>query len=145
MVSFKVTTYPFSQDLHSHRVQVFCFTENPLSISTGKDEMIYLQNTTESQVLFVPRNGADASGELSLKMRNTIDQDFIIDQVLDLKTSDLYFNLAISLPEGCPDGEYEYALMDDNIVLSTGILVLQSADAQTEYEKDIVYEQYRAE
>ena len=107
--------------------------------------MIYLQNTTESQVLFVPRNGADASGELSLKMRNTIDQDFIIDQVLDLKTSDLYFNLAITLPEDCPDGEYEYALMDDNIVLSTGILVLQSADAQTEYEKDIVYEQYREE
>ena len=107
--------------------------------------MIYLQNTNESQVLFVPRNGADASGELTLKMRNTIDQDFIIDRVLDLRTSDLYFNLSITLPEGCQDGEYEYALMDDNIVLSTGILVLQSADARTEYDKDIVYEQYRAE
>ena len=107
--------------------------------------MIYLQNTTESQVLFVPRNGADASGELTLKMRNTIDQDFIIDRVLDLRTSDLYFNLSITLPEDCPDGEYEYALMDDNIVLSTGILVLQSADARTDYDKDIVYEQYRAE
>ena len=107
--------------------------------------MIYLQNTTESQVLFVPRNGAEASGELTLKARNTIDQDFIIDRVLDLRTSDLYFNLAITLPEECPDGEYEYALMDDNIVLSTGILVLQSADARTDYDKDIVYEQYRAE
>lgn len=110
-----------------------------------KSEMIYLQNTTESQVLFVPRNGAEASGELTLKMRKTIDQDLIIDRVLDLRTSYLYFNLAITLPEDCPDGEYEYALMDDNIVLSTGILVLQSADARTEYEKDIVYEQYRAE
>ena len=107
--------------------------------------MIYLQNTTESQVLFVPRNGAESSGELTLKARNTLDQDFIIDRVLDLKTSDLYFNLAITLPEDCPDGEYEYALMDDNIVLSTGILVLQSADARTDYDKDIVYEQYRAE
>ena len=107
--------------------------------------MIYLQNTTESQVLFVPRNGADASGELTLKMRNTIDQDFIIDRVLDLKTSDIYFNLSIALPAGCPDGEYEYALMDGNIVLSTGILVLESAEARTEYEKDIVYEQYKAE
>ena len=107
--------------------------------------MIYLQNTTESQVLFVPKNGAEASGELTLKARNTLNQDFIIDQVLDLRTSDLYFNLAITLPEDCPDGEYEYALMDDNIVLSTGILGLQSADSRTEYEKDIVYEQYRAE
>ena len=110
-----------------------------------KSEMIYLKNTRESQVLFVPRNGAEASGELTLKARNTLDQDFIIDRVLDLRTSDLYFNLSITLPEDCPDGEYEYALMDDNIVLSTGILVLQSADAQTEYEKDIVYEKYRAE
>ena len=110
-----------------------------------KSEMIYLQNTNESQVLFVPRNGAEASGELTLKARNTIDQDFIIDRVLDLRTSDLYFNLSITLPEDCPDGEYEYALMDDNIVLSTGILVLQSADARNEYDKDIVYEQYRAE
>ena len=107
--------------------------------------MIYLQNTNESQVLFVPKNGAEASGELTLKMRNTIDQDFIIDGVLDLKTSDLYFNLSITLPEDCPDGEYEYALMDGNIVLSTGILVLESAEARTEYDKDIVYEQYRAE
>ena len=48
--------------------------------------MIYLQNTTESQVLFVPRNGAEGSGELTLKARNTLDQDFIIDRVLDLRT-----------------------------------------------------------
>ena len=36
--------------------------------------MIYLQNTTESQVLYVPKNGTEASGELTLKARNTIDQ-----------------------------------------------------------------------
>ena len=108
--------------------------------------MIYLQNTTESQVLFVPRNGAGASGELTLKARNAIDQDFIIDRVLDIKTSDIYFNLSIALPAGCPDGEYEYALMDDGIVLSTGILILESAESRrTEYNKDIEYEQYKAE
>ena len=108
--------------------------------------MIYLQNTTESQVLFVPRNGAEASGELTLKARNTIDLEVEINQVVtDLQTSDLYFNLSIALPAGCPDGEYEYALMDGNIVLSTGILVLESAEARTEYDKDIVYEQYKAE
>lgn len=107
--------------------------------------MIYLQNTTESQVLFVPKNGTMASGELTFKARNTIDQDFIIDQVSDLNTSDLYFNLAISLPAGCPDGEYEYALMDGNIVLSTGILILGSAESPSEYNKDIEYEQYKTE
>ena len=108
--------------------------------------MIYLQNTTESQVLFVPKNGTIESGELTLKARNAIDQDFIIDRVLDLKTSDIYFNLSIALPAGYPDGEYEYALMDDDIVLSTGILILESAESRrTEYNKDIEYEQYKAE
>lgn len=107
--------------------------------------MIYLQNTTESQVLYVPKNGTKASGELTLKVRNTIDQDFVIDQVLDLNTSDLYYNLAIALPAGCPDGEYEYALMDDGIVLSTGILILESSQSRNEYNKDIEYEQYNTE
>lgn len=107
--------------------------------------MIYLQNTTESQVLYVPKNGTEASGELTLKARNTIDQDFVIDQVLDLNTSDLYYNLAIALPAGCPDGEYEYALMDDGIILSTGILILESSQSRNEYNKDIEYEQYNTE
>ena len=107
--------------------------------------MIYLQNTTESQVLYVPKNGTEASGELTLKVRNTINQDFVIDQVLDLNTSDLYYNLAIALPAGCPDGEYEYALMDDGIVLSTGILILESSQSRNEYNKDIEYEQYNTE
>ena len=107
--------------------------------------MIYLQNTTESQVLYVPKNGTEASGELTLKARNTINHDFVIDQVLDLNTSDLYYNLAIALPAGCPDGEYEYALMDDGIVLSTGILILESSDVRNEYNKDIEYEQYNTE
>lgn len=107
--------------------------------------MIYLQNTTDSQVLFVPKNGTIESGELTLKARNTHDQDFIIDRVLDIKTSNLYFNLSINLPAGCPDGEYEYALMDDGIVLSTGILILESEESRrTEYNKDIEYEQYKA-
>ena len=107
--------------------------------------MIYLQNTTESQVLYVPKNGTEASGELTLQVRNTIDQDFVIDQVLDLNTSYLYYNLAIALPAGCPDGEYEYALMDDGIVLSTGILILESSQSRNEYNKDIEYEQYNTE
>ena len=104
------------------------------------------QNTTDSQVLFVPKNGTIESGELTLKARNTIDNDFIIDTMVDINTSDLYFNLAVTLPAGFPDGEYEYALMDNDIVLSTGILILESAESsKTEYNKDIEYEQYKAE
>ena len=125
----------------------FLFYANPaIYIYRKEREMIYLQNTTESQVLFVPKNGTIESGELTLKARNTIDNDFIIDTMVDINTSDLYFNLAVTLPAGYPDGEYEYALMDNDIVLSTGILILESAESRrTEYNKDIEYEQYKAE
>ena len=107
--------------------------------------MLYIQNISDSQVIFVPKNGMRASGELTLKLRNTIDQDVIIAHVADNHTSNLYFSLEISLPEGCPDGEYEYALMDDDNVLSTGIMVLVSAETTNEYNKDIEYEQYKTE
>ena len=125
----------------------FLFYANPaIYIYRKEREMIYLQNTTDSQVLFVPKNGTIESGELTLKARNTIDNDFIIDTMVDINTSDLYFNLAVTLPAGYPDGEYEYALMDNDIVLSTGILILESAESRrTEYNKDIEYEQYKAE
>ena len=86
-----------------------------------------------------------ASGELTLKLRNTIDQDVIIAHVTDNHKSNIYFNLEITLPEGCPDGEYEYALVDENNVLSTGIMVLVSAETSNEYNKDIEYEQYKTE
>jgi hypothetical protein len=69
--------------------------------------MIYLQNTTGSQVMFIPRSGQSPKGDLVFKARNTIDLEVEINEaVTDLQTSDLYFNLAISLPADLPNGEY---------------------------------------
>ena len=105
--------------------------------------MIYLQNTTESQVLFVPRSGAVPEGDLVLKAKNTIDLETEIEEtVTDLRTSDLYFNLAIALPAGLPDGEYEYSLSVEGVTLSTGLLVIGENSTPSQYEKDITYEQY---
>ena len=108
--------------------------------------MIYLQNITESQEAAIPRNGETPQGNLVFKAKSTIDLAVEINQeVTDLQTSDLYFNLAIELPAGLPDGEYEYTLLAGEILVSSGLLVIGDYTKPSEYNKDIKYEQYRAE
>lgn len=108
--------------------------------------MLYLQNTTESQVLFVPKSSPGHDLVLVFKAKNTIDLTLEINQgVIDLETSDLYFNLAVTLPGDLPDGEYEYSLMNGDTILSTGLLVIGERDNQSEYDKEIQYEQYESE
>lgn len=108
--------------------------------------MIYLQNTRESQVMFIPRNGETPQGDLVFRAKSTIDLVVEINQdVTDLQTSDLYFNLAIELPAGLPDGEYEYTLLSGQIPISSGLLVIGENGRPSEYEKEITYEQYETE
>lgn len=108
--------------------------------------MIYLQNTTESQVMFIPRSDAVPQGDLVFKAKSTIDLEVEINQVVtDLQTSDLYFNLAVTLNAGLPDGEYEYSLSAGETLLSSGLLVIGDNSRPSEYNKDIKYEQYRSE
>lgn len=108
--------------------------------------MIYLQNKTDSQVLFVPKNGAVPSGDLVFKAKSTIDLAVEVNQaVTDLQSSDLYFDLAIALPAGLPDGEYEYSLQAGDEILSSGLLVIGENSHPSEYNKEIQYEQYETE
>ena len=108
--------------------------------------MIYLQNTTESQVMFIPRNRVTPQGDLVFKAKSTIDLEVEINQVVtDLQTSDLYFNLAVTLNPGLPDGEYEYSLSAGGILVSSGLLVIGENSRPSEYNKDITYEQYETE
>ena len=108
--------------------------------------MIYLQNTTESQVMFIPRNGVTPQGDLVFKAKSTIDLEVEINQVVtDLQTSALYFNLAVTLNAGLPDGEYEYSLSAGEILVSSGLLVIGENGKPNEYNKVITYEQYETE
>lgn len=108
--------------------------------------MIYLQNISEAQVAFIPRNGMEPLGDLVFKAKSNIDLDVEVDQeVIDLGTSELYYNIAIELPEGIPTGEYEYTLYGGDQALSTGLLVVGEYARSGEYNKEITYEQYETE
>lgn len=106
--------------------------------------MIYLKNTTESQVLMIPRSGASTSGDLALRLRNTTDLREMEISVIDLNVSGMYYNLAITLPEGIASGEYEYCLVND-CELAKGILVLGTESNPYQYAEEITYTQYESD
>lgn len=105
--------------------------------------MIYLENTTDAQPLFVPRSRADVTGDLVLKMRSTVGLETVVDvEAIDLNTSALYYRLAVALPEGIAQGEYEYTLSDDTGALSTGIAYVGTLTRPVQHDTPITYEQY---
>lgn len=108
--------------------------------------MIYLQNITEPQVVFVPK-GLDApEGPIVFRAKSTINLDTEIDmEVEDLQTSDLYYHFEIELPEEITEGEFEYSIVAGDTVVSSGLLVVGELMAPDQYNKEIKYEQYEAE
>ena len=107
--------------------------------------MIYLKNISYAQSLMIPRNGGIVTGEMSLVLRNTTDQQETTLSVTDMNTSGLYFNLAVALPEGLADGEYQYTLKDGNIQVSCGLLYVGDMQSPSQYERTITYQQYESE
>ena len=107
--------------------------------------MIYLKNISDAQILMIPRNGSIVTGEMSLVMRNTTDQKETTLSVTDLNTSGLYFNIAVALPGGLADGEYQYSLKDGNIQVSCGLLYVGDLQSPSQHETTITYKQYESE
>lgn len=104
--------------------------------------MIYLQNITEEQPLFIPKEGRKAEGRLLFKAWSTINLSGFVTEVTDLNTSVFYYRLSITLAETVPAGEYEYELSDGGGVLATGLLVIGDLENPIEYNKVTEYEQY---
>ena len=107
--------------------------------------MIYLKNISDAQVLMIPRNGGIVTGEMTLVMRSTTDLQETTLSVTDLNTSGLYFNLAVALPGGLADGEYQYSLKNGNIQVSCGLLYVGDLQSPSQHETTITYKQYESE
>ena len=107
--------------------------------------MIYLKNISDAQILMIPRNGGIVPGEITLVMRNRTDLQEITLSVTDLNTSGLYFNLAVALPGGLADGEYQYSLKNGNIQVSCGLLYVGDLQSPSQHETTITYKQYESE
>lgn len=84
---------------------------------------------------------------MKLTIKNTTDLNVILDtEVTDKGTSARFYTFDITLPEGIPDGEHEYTLQDDGLVLSTGIIKIQGkGETDKQFNKEIAYKQYETE
>ena len=109
-------------------------------------KMIYLNNTTEAQVVFIPRD-TNLTGTLQFTARSTVGLDIPISAtMLDLKVHRLCYALAVTLPEDIATGEYEYTLRAGEEIVSTGLLVIRDGLTKAEqYNKEITYEQYEGQ
>ena len=109
--------------------------------------MIYLSNTTDAQVAYVPRDTEVPDGAtIRFTMKSTVDLDRVLDAlVIDMNILKIYFNVALTLPEGITPGEYQYELTAGDEVVSTGLLIIRDAGSPAEeYNKPIEYEQYQS-
>lgn len=109
--------------------------------------MIYLSNTTDAQVAYVPRDAEVPDGAtLRFTLVSTVDLDRMLDAlVIDMELRKIYFNVAVTLPEDATPGEYRYELTADGIALSSGLCIVRDGGVEVdEYNKEIEYEQYQS-
>ena len=109
--------------------------------------MIYLSNTTDAQGADVPRDTEVPEGAtIRFTMKSTVDLDPVVDALVsDMNLLNVYFNVALTLPENTAPGEYQYELTADGDVLSSGLCIVRDNGKKTEeYNKEIEYEQYQS-
>lgn len=113
-------------------------------IFVGK--MIYLSNTTDAQLAYVPRDtNAPEGATIRFTMKSTVDLDKVVDAlVIDIGLQRIYYNVALKLPGDVTTGEYKYELTADGDVISSGLCIVRDNGEKTEeYNKEIEYEQYQ--
>lgn len=104
--------------------------------------MVYLKSTTDIQMMYIPKEGRNAIGDIIFKAWNTINQYAFSFEAAEENTSLLYHKVLVELKGNIPEGEYEYILSDEVGELSTGLLVIGDLENPMEYNKVTEYEQY---
>ena len=109
-------------------------------------EMIYLNNSTKAQVVYIPATSIKADGTLTFTLKNTIDNNEPISlSVTSTNESDIYYKFNISLSAKIQEGEYEYELKKGTTDLEKGLAMVGESSQKKEYNTIISYEQYESE
>lgn len=121
---------------------LFVLQNQPLIYISKKGNMIYLRHTTDLQMLYIPKEGRCATGNVHLKASNTINQTGFSFVAVDEETSLLYHKVLVELSDNIQPGEYEYTFSDEIGELSNGLLVIGELESPIEYTNETEYEQY---
>lgn len=106
--------------------------------------MIYLEQTTDSQEVKIPRNILPIpGGDYVVTLQNTLDRSRVSVAPSNVAPAALYYSVTLELPDVMPAGEYSYELRKGAAVLAVGLLTI--GDYQyptTQYDAGIDYQQY---
>lgn len=62
---------------------------------------------------------------MKLILKNEITkEEIVLDELVDSKVSNFFFNFNIELPANTKDGEYEYQLIDNDKKLASGLVII---------------------
>ena len=107
--------------------------------------MLYLRNITDTQSARIPLNGFTVLPDgVTLKVTNTVSlAEYDVAVVAPVQNTAIYAVIQITLPEGMPDGSYEYRLSQGAETISRGCLQIGEYEtSRIEYGKTAEYQQY---
>lgn len=106
--------------------------------------MLYLEQTTEPQIVKIPRNILpNPGGDYGLTIENTLDRSRITLTPTCVIPRALNYAVTVALPDVVPAGEYSYEFRQGLSVLAVGILTVGNYEhATTQYESATSYEQF---
>lgn len=114
---------------------------------TKQSPMIYLQDSDEIQAIWFPMPSRSAAVSVTLDLHSTTGLENIVTQVAGTWDGDYFIAELNPVPLSLAPGEWEYRVTYQGKTLASGVLAVLSEELSYRkiYNKNITYEQYRAE
>lgn len=109
--------------------------------------MIYLQDTSGEQTIWVPKSFSSSAASFAFTFHSTTGLEDIATEVTDEGEGE-YYKFTVDVQGlGLTPGEWEYTVTSFGNVMASGVLTVVSDELEYRriYDKNITYEQYRAE
>lgn len=87
--------------------------------------MIYLKRTTDLQAVYLHTTGLETAGtEAVLRLASTTSGQQVAEVPLEQSEGAEYVEVRFSLPDGIPQGEYRYEVVQDGKIVGSGLAVV---------------------
>jgi hypothetical protein len=109
--------------------------------------MIYLQDSDEIQAIWFPMPSRSAAVSVTLDLHSTTGLENIVTETTGTWEGDYFIAEFNPVPLSLAPGEWEYRVTYQGKILASGVLEVVSEELSYRkiYNKNITYEQYRAE
>lgn len=114
---------------------------------TKRNDMIYLQDSDQTQAIWIPMPIRSAVVSATLDLHSTTGLENIVTQVAGTWDGDYFIAELNPVSLSLAPGEWEYRVNYQGKTLASGVLAVLSEELSYRkiYNKNITYEQYRAE